>query len=94
MTPEEIRSIGNTRAIEFSYYVNNRGGGRIRLKDNYFGRKKIIGADSSYRRTIHQALDYLANELGFEIAGVIINPDDSGIIYMKNWQAEIQLGGK
>ena len=94
MTPQEIRSIGNTRGISFSYYVNNKGSGRIRLKDNYFGTKKIISVDHSYRRTVHQALDYLANELGFQVQGVIINPDDSGTVYMKSFQSNIQLGGK
>jgi hypothetical protein len=94
MSPKEIRQISNTRAIEFSHYINTRGGSRVRLKDRYFGTKKIIGADSSYRRTVEQALDYLANELGFKIRAATIHPDGSGVIFMKKWDAHIQLGGK
>jgi hypothetical protein len=94
MTSKEIKQISNTRSISFSFYVNNRGGGRIRLKDNYFGKKLIIRSNSIYNRTVHTAIDYLANELGFKIQSVTINPDESGVVFMSDWQPEIQLERK
>lgn len=90
MNRQEIKSINNTRAIYFKYYTTSTGNGKIRLTDKYFEKRISINFDHSFTQTVHIAADYLQH-IGFQIAGYIINHDESGIIFMKSFQSNIQL---